>query len=268
MKYPDGNRNGSCRLAAFTLIELLLVVAIIGILAGLLLPALSSAKAKGNTVACLSNLKQLGLCFQMYNADNDGRFADNLPNFYTGTDPGYSNSWVVGDMTRIAEATNQNLLRQSKFFPYATSAKLFHCPVDQARSNGFDRLRSYSMNCWIGSRYMNNSTYANGAYRTFLKESELTSPAPAALWVMMDESEATIDDGWYQITFDSSTSLYANDSFFGTRHQRGYTIDFADGHGELYKLRDPGTQIGKQLSPTNSDLVRLRNVTTSAYGAP
>src|SRR6185369_7566854 len=136
---------------AFTLIELLVVIAIIGILAAMLLPAMAKSKCSAKTVACLNNLRQLQLCFQLYAGDHDDRM---LPNNFVydivtqqpiDTGPSWCTNVAIfsGDTDGI---------RQGLLFPYNTSVALYHCPADRSTLETAagvklpdPRLRSYNL---------------------------------------------------------------------------------------------------------------------------
>jgi prepilin-type processing-associated H-X9-DG protein/prepilin-type N-terminal cleavage/methylation domain-containing protein len=256
---PAAGPSSPC---AFTLIELLVVIATIAILAALLFPVFSSAKARGQEAGCIDNLKQLVACVLVYADDNGSKYPDNLPLVSL---PATTNNWALGNMTILTQATNAAPLKRGELFPYTTKPALYHCPSDPSLTNGTPRVRSYSMNGWIGSRYMNAQLGESG-YHTFVMENETTLMGAANLWVIGDESELSIDDPWWLVTMDNSKPF---ESFPATRHSRGFNLSFADGHVERWILRDPKTVSPlfiTQITAQNSDWNRLKQASTTGSG--
>lgn len=258
---PPSRRPGEG--CAFTLIELLVVIAIIGLLAALLLPALSAAKARGQQTVCLNNLKQLVLCWTMYASDNQSQLVRNYPTDRPANGADTNGIWAYGNLQMVRDATNSLPLRTGALFPYAADTGLYRCAADLSQTNGMPRVRSYSMNGWVGSSYM-NTLQGEAGFQTYTKESGLAVKGAANLWVLADEHEATIDDSWFLVTMDDETPFA---SFPATRHRQGYNLGFADGHVEHYRLEDPGTVAPSvPISKLNSDWLRLKQITTMPWG--
>ena len=120
----EGNTNSGPRPAfAFTLLELLVVIAIIAILASLLLPVLSAAKKRAAQAACINNLKQLGLGMQMYVDD----FRDTFPGMASQHSGFQASDWIYW---RTNLAYPQVEKSPIVIALANANAKLFRCPLD------------------------------------------------------------------------------------------------------------------------------------------
>ncbi len=215
----------------FTLIELLVVIAIIAILAAMLLPALTRAKLRAQSIHCLSNTKQLQLAYEMYATDNANRVMDNS---VTGVSSPGAQAWIKGNVQDYVTDYVDHP-RQGVLFPYNTSLGIYRCPSSKAFVKGLGwgssaqvpHNRSYSVSVWLGSNLTPPELIAQ-------KYSVIRNPIRTSVFI--EENQISIDNG--AIGFNR-TNVGGVWNLPSNRHNSAGNLSFLDGHSETFRWRGP-----------------------------
>jgi len=149
------------RLRAFTLVELLVVIALIALLMAILIPALNVARRQAQTIICQSRLRQWGMALAVYTQDNQGRFP--------GTMGGFDGLWLLRGVFVSDKDPNAP---QSSFHHFRTE-DLACCPVATDPSSGRGRFVAGGGISWFGSFQI------QGTPGSVSDAWEITTPTPA-----------------------------------------------------------------------------------------
>ncbi len=234
----------------FTLVELLVVIAMVGILASLLLPSLQRANAKGKSTFCLNDMRQLAFALHVYAGDHDDALPPNAGSdgiAETVAKREYLN-WVNNVMSWALDPDNTNtmLLTVGGLGPYVAGvAKVFKCPSDSALSKvqqeaGWtERVRSVSMNAMLGDagEFMKASVNTNNPhYRQFLRLGDVAEPS--RIFAFIEEHPDSINDGYFLNRFYSDKWIDLPASY----HNGGANITYVDGHVEWHGWKFASTK--------------------------
>jgi len=202
----------------FTLIELLIVIAIIAILASMLLPALNQARERGKCVSCVGNLKSLGMTVSMYAADSRG--------FLPACSPTSTNTWIHQLKRNTPSLTNKQFLCPGNT---ALRAAWIESPVSFWNTAINPQSAEYGFNIGIANPYMPTAyikiaKVRNHSSKVFLMDSvsnrNLTNPGYTA--------------GKYWIASTNYIGNWQTDGGWGRpatiRHARTVNVLYADFH--------------------------------------
>jgi prepilin-type N-terminal cleavage/methylation domain-containing protein len=231
--------------AGFTLVELVVVVAMVGLLASMLAPTMARTKPNSASFQCQNNLRQLTFAWKMYADDNTGSLVYNRDGSV-----GYSagnESWVGGflDYTANPDNTNTALLIDHNKYPYGAflgpyikTPLAFKCPADRSTApmagGAQPRVRSISMNNFVGTGSRTWNTFSRYALCTRFEQIK----SPGYMFVFLDEREDSINDGCF-IT-DPDTRYIIID-YPASYHNNAGGFSFADGHSEIHRWKDSRT---------------------------
>jgi len=265
LKQPESTGEGGISLArrfgaaakGFTLIELLVVIAIIAILAAMLLPALAKSKDAARKTQCLSNMKQLQLCYQMYVGDNN----DRLPLNFLGDSPF---NWTT-NLAQLSAVPSQGLT-EGVLYPYNKSYTIYACPANRTticpvggwdgqsvllarqfyenpginQNSQLPETRTCSVEISMGC---NNAKDPNGpwtytagpiTWNTYWKMNQVSKVSSKIVFVQ--EAQSTLQDsvfGNFPLVSSSPVNQWFN--MPANRHNSGEDFSFADGHVEYHK---------------------------------
>jgi prepilin-type N-terminal cleavage/methylation domain-containing protein/prepilin-type processing-associated H-X9-DG protein len=235
-RVPDARRSG----AGFTLVELLVVIAIVAMLIALLLPALGRAREAARTVACASNIRQIGLANVAYATRHGGTLP--VPVLGTNLHLGLPESaiWATGDYG-ILDFTQGTLIPD--LGGPAVAERLYQCPSDFDQtylavglsfvgndlvSRQFARLpRNFS---YLWNSEISDPHHPHNRFKTF----PLSTLRPPSEKVLLFENDSCVGLATAPVWYDEVTYAEKAHLVIGLRHHNRSNVFFADGHVELF----------------------------------
>ena len=225
----------------FTLIELLVVIAIIAILAAVLLPALQSARARGRSAGCISNLKQLGM-MQFQYAD----LSDNwlCPAYYSMADGGMIYWDFASGSDGKEDKENSSGILARTLNMNGKNSGVHHCPDNHLYKEWSAENSGYGYNEFLSWEY---DSWSGKQYSTGMKLGKIKNSSGIAMF-----ADTAATDYYDQSRLLPTSVLYSPDGIKGAavrsggfahyRHHRSANICFADGHAGSWKEIYPGSK--------------------------